>query len=217
MELFLDKRELVSFALTEDISIEPERFVETKTHYSDWGTSFKRTVVQVLPDGTKHGQHFSTSLGNGKRKDEDLDYKMGKLHGKYIVEIFDETSCEKQKGKFRDGIPIGTFSFERCQWNETPKTYFLAFVDGLPVQFWGEDSGEISLVWGKEGTVSIGGVEYTNVQFSRLEDAPSYAGCPFLDDKRVNITHELQKFSPEVYALDSQKRLVKLFIPVFPN
>jgi len=197
-------------------SIEPERFVETKTHYSDWGTSFKRTIEQVLPDGTKHGQYFRTSLGDGRRKDTDLDYRMGKLHGKYSVEIFDDTSHEKEEGSFSDGIPVGTFSFELSSWSETPKTYFLSFEDGLPVQFWGNDK-KVSLVWEKRDTVSVDGFEYTNVLLT-LEHIPAVGIVyPFLGDNRIDITAHLQKISPKVYAIDRQGEPVQIFIPAFPN
>lgn len=220
---FLKNREVISFALVEDVAVNPDGFVHTQRKSSKWIRVREKVTEQVLPDGTKHGKYFKFSSKDEWKKEKYINYRMGYLHGEYHTKEYNgekytgnhSTISSESTGQFEKGVPVGTFAFHWQNLGQPIKTHFLTFVNGLPMLFKGKT--DILLIW-EEDTVSINGEKYTNVVFFPNEKTPKIAIYPFLKDGwSTNVTSGLEKFSPEVYATNKFGQRVELHMPVFPR
>lgn len=212
MQLFFEKRELVSFSLVEeDHKICPEDFVETLV-FCTQERNWKNIKEDVLPDGTRHGRYIQDGVKDGWSTKRKLNYKLGKLHGSFFVS-FGNDFVYKCEGEFEDGVATGTFCFsKKFLWFDENKCS-LFFERGKPTFFYGEGY-EFPIFWEKD-TLSIDGKEYRNISFSDQE-IPEESVYPLLNTMHWGkVAYLVEKYTQKVYGTDEEGNRVEIHIPVF--
>ncbi|BAU80094.1 hypothetical protein A9K97_gp257 [Tokyovirus A1] len=213
MHNFFKNRELASFALVEDIDIQPEEFVRTSGITKEEGKDWSYTKSGHLPNGTSHGTYSKEGKKNGWEKEKRLNYKMGKLHGSFYGS-FRNAFFFECSGNFEEGVPVGKFRFCGEFMRIKKEESFLSFENGMPTFF--EGVRNFPIIW--EGkTLSLDGKVYKNISFSEQKflffesETPLSVGfwkCP---------SHILEKYSTKVYGTNEQGKMKRIHIPVFPQ